>query len=169
VDYRPHRIRGFRLRTFRQLQTQDVDVYRLVGRMFNILIRDVYHLEVGFINHDLVGSDTFGLGGSNLLEARLTLRGDGNITCPPRAWSGPPLQLGFNDLLQGTFFSGSVRPAISRIQLHLPDGRAITATPIKGHILIAIPSKYARAGHNGSYIVPFDRDAHEVARGRPEN
>jgi len=95
-------------------------------------------------------------------------RGDGNVTCPPRAWSGPPLQLGFNDLLQGTFFSGSVRPGISKIQLHLPDGRAITATPIKGQVLIAIPNRYARR-HNGSYIVAFDRHEHEVARDRPEN
>jgi hypothetical protein len=96
-------------------------------------------------------------------------QGDGNITCPTRRWRGPPLQLGFNDLIRGTFFSGSVRPDISRIKLHLPDGRVIAATAIKGQVLIAIPSKYARTAHQGSYIVAFDRHGRKILRGRPEN
>jgi hypothetical protein len=96
-------------------------------------------------------------------------RGYGNISCPTRRWRGPALQLGFNDLLRGTFFSGSVRANIARIELHLPDGRVIRARPIKDQVLTAIPPRYARTGHAGSYIVAYDRHGTEILRGRVEN
>jgi hypothetical protein len=57
----------------------------------------------------------------------------------------------------------------AKIKLRLPDGRVIAATAIKGPVLIAIPSKYARTAHEGTYIVAFDHHGREMLRGRPED
>jgi hypothetical protein len=110
------------------------------------------------------------VGGGTCYAFRWGVNGGGSSGCVPRKWMGPPIQVYFNEpqvLHRGpsVFLAGQVRPDIVRIDVHLPGRRVLTIKPKQGFVLVAVPVKYARAAHNGTYALGFDRAGKQVARG----
>jgi hypothetical protein len=63
--------------------------------------------------------------------------------CPPRRWSGPPLQLS-SQLRPPRFVSGRVRTDVKKVRIRFADGSSITLRPIRGYVLWAASAKHLR-------------------------
>ena len=75
----------------------------------------------------------------------------GVVTSGPTCESPPAaneLQLGVGWSKQGAEVTGRVGSAVSRVLIHLSDGKTQTISPIRGYILAALPPSAATGNHN---------------------
>jgi len=88
-----------------------------------------------------------------------TPRAGGELSCRPRVWQGPPLQVGVGGAAGSAYVGGAVRADVARVVVRFEDGGSMTVVPVDGYVLSGVPRLHLRPGYAHGVAELEARDA----------